>query len=68
MTDPDLLSEVMAAYDIPEELRDWITASPPPDSLRLREERYRKALPGRMAEIAAELSEGPPDGMRLEWR
>lgn len=31
------------------------------------ETEYRVALPGRMAEIAEQLSEGLPDGLRFEW-
>lgn len=46
---------------------DWRSYNAAETEARRRDEAYRAALPGRMQEIADQLSEGLPDGMRFEW-
>ena len=46
---------------------DWSSYEAAEAEMLARDAEYRAALPGRMAEIADQLSEGLPDGMRFEW-
>lgn len=46
---------------------DWRSYNAAEAEMRARDEAYRAALPDRMQEIADQLSEGLPDGMRFEW-
>jgi hypothetical protein len=46
---------------------DWAPYEAAEAELRAADEAYLAALPGRMQEIADQLSEGLPDGMRFGW-
>lgn len=62
----DLAQLIADAYGFSDDVVKVITA-PAPNPWRLREQRYRDALPGRMAEVAESLSDGLPEGMRFDW-
>lgn len=47
---------------------DWTSYEAAEAECLVAETEYRVALPSRIAEIAEQLSEGLPDGMRFEWR
>lgn len=46
---------------------DWTSYNAAEADYRARQEAYAAALPGRMQEIAEQVSEGLPDGLRFEW-
>ena len=68
MSDP-LLDQIMEAFGIPAELRDWVVT---PDPWTLKSERYRASLPQRMDDAAAAVNaryaDVLPEGMRFGWR
>jgi hypothetical protein len=46
---------------------DWRSYERAEAEYRAADEAYRAAIPGRMEEVAALLSEALPDGLRFEW-
>ena len=46
---------------------DWASYEAAEAHMRAADEAYRAALPGRLQDIADDLSEALPDGMRFEW-
>ena len=46
---------------------DWRSYNAAKAEYQAREQAYVAALPGRMQEIADQLSEALPDGLRFEW-
>jgi hypothetical protein len=46
---------------------DWRSWNEAEAHARAAEEAFKAALPGRLQDIADDLSEGLPDGMRFEW-
>jgi outer membrane protein TolC len=46
---------------------DWRPWNAAEAAYRAQREAFEAALPGRAAEVAGQLSEGLPDGLRFEW-
>jgi hypothetical protein len=46
---------------------DWRSYNTADAEARAATEAYKAALPGRVQEVADQLSDGLPDGMRFEW-
>lgn len=46
---------------------DWQSYEAAEAAMRAADEAYKAALPGRLQDIADDLSEALPDGMRFEW-
>lgn len=46
---------------------DWRSYNAAEAEYHARQEAFAEALPGRMQEIAGQVSEGLPEGLRFEW-